>query len=168
MTEQVAFIGLGSNLEDPESQLRRAMQALDNLPASSVQALSSLYRSAPMGPQDQPDYINAVVQLKTGLSPEGLLDRLQGVEQAHGRTRGQHWGPRTLDLDILLYDGEVIATERLQVPHPGLALRNFVLYPLAEIDEGLVVPGLGSVQSLLEQCPRAGLLRLQEAALPAA
>jgi len=132
-----------------------------------VLALSSLYRSAPMGPQDQPDFVNAVVQLATGLSADELLDGLRGVEQAQGRTREQHWGPRTLDLDILLYGDAVIATERLQVPHPGLALRNFVLYPLAEIDDGLVVPGLGSVKSLLEQCPRAGLLRLQETTLPA-
>ncbi|MFQ5644063.1 MAG: 2-amino-4-hydroxy-6-hydroxymethyldihydropteridine diphosphokinase [Thiogranum sp.] len=167
MNEQVAFIGLGSNLENPGSQLRRAIHALAGLPGSGVQVQSSLYRSAPMGPQDQPDYLNAVVQLVTGLPPEDLLDRLQGIELAHGRTREQRWGPRTLDLDILLYGSEVIATQRLQVPHPGLALRNFVLYPLAEIDEDLVVPGLGSVKSLLEQCPRAGLLRLQETALSA-
>jgi 2-amino-4-hydroxy-6-hydroxymethyldihydropteridine diphosphokinase len=103
MTERVAFIGLGSNLENPESQLRSAVQALDSLSGSSVLAVSSLYRSAPMGPQDQPDYVNAVVQLATVLSPDALLDQLQGMERIHGRTREQHWGPRTLDLDILLY-----------------------------------------------------------------
>jgi len=168
MTERVAFIGLGSNLENPESQLKRAIQALDGLPGSGVQAVSSLYRSAPMGPRDQPDYVNAVVQLTTGLSPEDLLDQLQRVEQGHGRTRGRHWGPRTLDLDILLYADDVIATDRLQIPHPGLALRNFVLYPLAEIDECITVPGLGSVKSLLEQCPRGELVRLQETARPVA
>lgn len=166
MTERVAFIGLGSNLENPESQLRRAVQALDSLSGSSVLAVSSLYRSAPMGPQDQPDYVNAVVQLATVLSPDALLDQLQGVERIHGRTREQHWGPRTLDLDILLYGDDVIATERLQVPHPGLALRNFVLYPLAEIDDRIVVPGLGSVKSLLGRCPRGELLRLEEIAGP--
>jgi len=164
MTERVAFIGLGSNLESPESQVKRAIQALDSLPGSSVQAVSSLYRSAPMGPQDQSDYVNAVVQLTTGLSPEDLLDQLQRVEQGHGRTRGQRWGPRTLDLDILLYADDVIATDRLQIPHPGLALRNFVLYPLAEIDGCITVPGLGSVSSLLELCPRGELVRLEETA----
>jgi 2-amino-4-hydroxy-6-hydroxymethyldihydropteridine diphosphokinase len=102
MTERVAFIGLGSNLENPESQLRSAVQALDSLSGSSVLAVSSLYRSAPMGPQDQPDYVNAVVQLATVLSTDALLDQLQGMERIHGRTREQHWGPRTLDLDILL------------------------------------------------------------------
>jgi 2-amino-4-hydroxy-6-hydroxymethyldihydropteridine diphosphokinase len=166
MIKRVAFIGLGSNLENPESQLRRAVQTLDSLSGCSVLAVSSMYRSAPMGPQDQPDYVNAVAQLATVLSPDALLDQLQGVEQVHGRTREQHWGPRTLDLDILLYGDEVIVTERLQIPHPGLALRNFVLYPLAEIDDRIVVPGLGSVKSLLGQCPRGELLRLEEIAGP--
>ncbi|HED18273.1 MAG TPA: 2-amino-4-hydroxy-6-hydroxymethyldihydropteridine diphosphokinase [Gammaproteobacteria bacterium] len=164
MNECVAFIGLGSNLEHPESQVQRAIQALDGLPGSSVQAVSSLYRSAPMGPQDQPDYVNAVVQLATGLLPEELLDQLQRVEQVHGRERGQHWGPRTLDLDILLYGDAVIETECLQIPHPGLAQRNFVLYPLAEIDDHTMVPGLGSVQVLLAQCPRGDLVCLEETA----
>jgi len=166
MNERVAFIGLGSNLENPESQVKRAIQALGELPGSSVQAVSSLYRSPPMGPQDQPEYVNAVVQLVTGLPAEGLLDQLQRVEQVHGRTKGQHWGPRILDLDILLYGDEVIVTQRLQVPHPGLALRNFVLYPLAEINGHIAVPGLGRVQTLLEQCPRTGLVRLDESTRP--
>jgi 2-amino-4-hydroxy-6-hydroxymethyldihydropteridine diphosphokinase len=166
MNERVAFIGLGSNLDNPESRVRRAIQTLDGLPGSGVLAVSSLYRSAPMGPKDQPDYVNAVVQLVTGLSPEALLDQLQLVEQIHGRTRGQHWGPRTLDLDILLYGDDVITTERLQIPHPGLALRNFVLYPLAEIDECIVIPSLGTVRSLLDQCARADLVRLEEVVRP--
>jgi len=165
MNERVAFIGLGSNLDNPESQVKRAIQALNGLPGSSVQAVSSLYRSAPMGPQDQPDYVNAVVQLATGLLPEELLDQLQRVEQVHGRERGQHWGPRTLDLDILLYDDDVIETERLQIPHPGLALRNFVLCPLVEIDDRIEVPGLGNVKALLEQCPGGDLERLDATAL---
>jgi len=166
MNERTVYIGLGSNLDNPEAQVKRAIQALDALPESSVQAVSSLYRSPPMGPQDQPDYVNAVVQLITGLLAEDLLDQLQRVEQVHGRTRGQYWGPRILDLDILLYGDDVIATERLQVPHSGLALRNFVLYPLAEIDDHIAVPGLGSVRVLLEQCPRADLVRLDEIARP--
>ncbi|HHH44476.1 MAG TPA: 2-amino-4-hydroxy-6-hydroxymethyldihydropteridine diphosphokinase [Gammaproteobacteria bacterium] len=162
MSEQTVFIGLGSNLDQPVSRVLRAIHALEGLPESSLRAQSSLYRSAPMGPQDQPDYVNAVVQLTTRLSPEDLLDQLQQVEDAHGRTRERHWGPRTLDLDILLYGEQVITSERLQVPHPGLAQRNFVLYPLAEIAGDLPVPGLGRLQSLLEQCPRDGLLQLPE------
>ena len=110
MTEVLAYIGLGSNLDNPESQLKTAIEALPGLPQTRLQARSSLYRSAPMGPQDQPDYLNAVVQLSTGLEPEALLDKLQGIEQAQGRVRAQHWGPRTLDLDILLYGEDVVAT----------------------------------------------------------
>jgi len=160
MTEVLAYIGLGSNLDNPESQLKTAIEALTGLPQTRLQARSSLYRSAPMGPQDQPDYLNAVVQLSTGLEPEALLDKLQGIEQAQGRVRAQHWGPRTLDLDILLYGEDVVATERLKIPHPGIAERSFVLYPLAEINGQLEIPGLGGVGSLMEQCPDAGLSRL--------
>jgi 2-amino-4-hydroxy-6-hydroxymethyldihydropteridine diphosphokinase len=160
MTEVLAYIGLGSNLDNPESQLKTAIEALTGLPQTRLQARSSLYRSAPMGPQDQPDYLNAVVQLSTGLEPEALLDKLQGIEQAQGRVRAQHWGPRTLDLDILLYGEDVVATERLKIPHPGIAERSFVLYPLAEINGQLEIPGLGGVRSLMEQCSDAGLSRL--------
>ena len=160
MSEVLAYIGLGSNLDNPESQLKTAIEALTGLPQTRLQARSSLYRSAPMGPQDQPDYLNAVVQLSTGLEPEALLDKLQGIEQAQGRVRAQHWGPRTLDLDILLYGEDVVATERLKIPHPGIAERSFVLYPLAEINGQLEIPGLGGVGSLMEQCPDAGLSRL--------
>ncbi len=167
MSEQTVFIGLGSNLDQPVSRVLQAIHTLESLPDCSLQARSSLYRSAPMGPQDQPDYVNAVVQLTTRLLPEDLLDRLQQVERAHGRRRERRWGPRTLDLDILLYGDRDIASERLQVPHPGLAQRSFVLYPLAEIAGDLRVPGLGRMQALLEQCPRDGLLRLPESALHA-
>ena len=160
MTEVLVYVGLGSNLDNPESQVKTAIEALAGLPQTRLQARSSLYRSAPMGPQDQPDYLNAVVQLSTGLEPEALLDKLQGIEQAQGRVRAQHWGPRTLDLDILLYGEDVVATERLKIPHPGIAERSFVLYPLAEINGQLEIPGLGGVGSLMEQCPDAGLSRL--------
>ena len=160
MTEVLAYIGLGSNLDNPESQLKTAIEALTGLPQTRLQARSSLYRSAPMGPQHQPDYVNAVVQLRTGLEPEALLDQLQGIEREQGRVRAQHWGPRTLDLDILLYGEDVVATERLKIPHPGIAERSFVLYPLAEINGQLEIPGLGGVGSLMEQCPDAGLSRL--------
>ena len=160
MTEVLVYVGLGSNLDNPESQVKTAIEALAGLPQTRLQARSSLYRSAPMGPQHQPDYVNAVVQLRTGLEPEALLDQLQGIEREQGRVRAQRWGPRTLDLDILLYGQRVVATERLKIPHPGIAARSFVLYPLAEINVQLEIPGLGRVQSLLEQCPDAGLSRL--------
>ena len=160
MTEVLTYIGLGSNLDNPESQVKTAIEALAGLSQIRLQDHSSLYRSAPMGPQDQPDYVNAVVKLSTGLEPEALLDKLQGIERAQGRVRTQRWGPRTLDLDILLYGQCVVATERLKIPHPGIAERSFVLYPLAEINGQLEIPGLGRVQSLLEQCPDAGLSRL--------
>jgi 2-amino-4-hydroxy-6-hydroxymethyldihydropteridine diphosphokinase len=160
MTEVLAYVGLGSNLGNPESQVKTAIEALAGLPQTCLQDRSSLYRSAPMGPQDQPDYVNAVVLLRTALEPEVLLDKLQGIERAQGRVRTQHWGPRTLDLDILLYGQCVVATARLKIPHPGIVERSFVLYPLAEINGQLEIHGLGRVQSLLEQCPDAGLSRL--------
>jgi 2-amino-4-hydroxy-6-hydroxymethyldihydropteridine diphosphokinase len=116
-----------------------------------------------MGPQDQPDYLNAVARLRTGLAPEALLDGLQGIESRHGRVRGRHWGPRTLDLDILLYGDRVLVTSRLRVPHPGIAQRNFVLYPLAEIDSHLEIPGHGRLADLLKRCPRDRLTRLDGA-----
>ena len=160
MTEVLAYVALGSNLDNPESQIRAAMDALDALPQSCLQACSSLYRSAPMGPQDQPDYFNAVVGLSTALGPHALLDQLQAIEHAQGRVRARHWGPRTLDLDILLYGEDVLTSERLRIPHAGIAQRNFVLYPLAEISPQLEIPGLGPVKSLLARCSDDGLSRL--------
>ena len=160
MTEVTAYIGLGSNLDNPAVQLTTAIEELGNLPATRLRACSSLYRSAPMGPQDQPDYVNAVVKLDTELEAGALLDELQLIEQAHGRVRSLHWGPRTLDLDILLYGDAVIDTARLKVPHPGIAERNFVLYPLAEISRDLVIPVLGNVRLLLSGCADDGLKRL--------
>ncbi len=153
-----AYIGLGSNLGDPQSQLARAVEALRKLPQSRLTALSRLYRSRPMGPADQPDYVNAVAMLDTRLGPHELLDALQAIENEQGRVRGpQRWGPRTLDLDLLLYGAEVISTERLQVPHPGIAERNFVLYPLADIAPELVFPDGRSLQQLLGECSPDGL-----------
>lgn len=162
MNERV-FIGLGSNLADPRAQLRRALDELAALPDSSLDATSSLYLSRPMGPQDQPDYINAVASLATGLEPEALLDALQAIEAAHRRVRsGERWGPRTLDLDVLLYGGQILETPRLTVPHPGLPERAFVLYPLAEIAPDLTVPGCGLLADLLARCPADGLQRLED------
>ena len=141
-------------------QVQQAIQELADLPHCQLLKASSLYASKPMGPQDQPDYINAVVHLGTDLEPIALLDTLQELEHLHRRVRKQHWGPRTLDLDILLYNQETIDQVRLQVPHPGLAQRNFVLYPLAEINSQLSLPDGTSLQQLLPHCPLADLVKL--------
>ncbi len=159
----IAYIGLGSNLDDPQLQVQRALIELDELDESRCENASGLYRSAPMGPQDQPDYINAVAALRTRLQPHDLLHGLLAIEKAHGRERdpGLHWGPRPLDLDILMYGDEQIDEDGLAVPHAGLHERVFVLYPLYEIAPDLVVPGRGPLQALLAACPRAGLERLK-------
>ncbi|MBZ5488804.1 2-amino-4-hydroxy-6-hydroxymethyldihydropteridine diphosphokinase [Halomonas aquamarina] len=138
-TVSLAYIGLGSNLENPLTQVRQAISELAALPLSQLHRASSLYASRPVGPQDQPDFINAVVALETRLSPLALLDQLQGLEQRHRRRRERHWGPRTLDLDLLLYDQETIAHPRLRVPHPHMQARAFVLAPLAELDTSLTL-----------------------------
>lgn len=156
-----AYIGLGSNLEDPQRQLERALDALRRLRRSELVRSSPFYRSVPMGPADQPDYLNAVAALRTQLAPLELLDQLQSIEAAQGRRRGpQRWGPRTLDLDLLLYGGEVIDSPRLVVPHPGLTERNFVLVPLFDIAPGLLLPDGRPLAALVAECPRDGLVRL--------
>ena len=148
-----SYLGLGSNLENPLEQLHSALKALAEVPGIRLERVSSFYRNPPMGPQSQPDYVNAVAELSVDLQPEALLDALQQIENEHGRVRrGERWGPRTLDLDILLYGEEFIETARLSIPHPGMAKRPFVLKPLLEIAPNLVVPGLGSVENLLEEC----------------
>ena len=163
MPDVVVYVGVGSNLDNPEQQVQSAIDECAVLPRTRLRARSSLYRSAPMGPQDQPDYVNAVACLATGLLPDTLLQELQAIEQRHGRERSRHWGPRTLDLDILLYGQDVIDTEHLKIPHPGIAERNFVLYPLAEIDSQLDIPGKGKLRALLQRCSEAGLTRLTAA-----
>jgi len=145
------YIGLGSNLNDPQSQLKKAIILLEMVPSTSVVRTSSFYRSKPVGPQDQPDYINAVVELDTELSAHVLMDYLQGIENEQGRVREQKWGPRTLDLDILLYGDEIIQGDHLEVPHVEMHKRGFVLLPLDEISPDCVIPGVGSVQTLLQQ-----------------
>ena len=155
-------IGIGSNLEQPQQQVQHAIATLRKMPESNWITASSLYRSAPMGPQDQPDFINAVAMLSTQLAPEAVLDFLQDIEQLQGRVRtAQRWGPRTLDLDLLLYGEKIIRTDRLTVPHPGLHERAFVLYPLQEINPQLEIPDLGPLAKLTEACPVAGLERIE-------
>ncbi len=154
------FIGLGSNLSDPVQQVLIAMEALEKIPETSVIQQSSLYASPPMGPQDQPDYINAVVELNSELSAHELLDELQSIEQNQGRVRLRHWGERTLDLDIIVYGEKEIDDDRLHIPHKGLADRAFVLYPLAEIAPDLVIPKFGNINDLVQSCARAGLNKI--------
>lgn len=156
-----AYIGLGSNLANPAGQLARAVTALANLPRSTLVAQSPFYASRPVGPQDQPDFVNGVVWLKTGLSPLALLDQLQAIEQAHGRERKRHWGPRTLDLDLLLYGNDVIEQERLTVPHRELANRDFVLQPLLDLNPHLALPDGRPLADLRRQCPDNHLRLLQ-------
>lgn len=155
----LTYIGLGSNLEDPLAQVKRAFDELSALPHTQFIACSAIYTSKPVGPE-QPDFINAVALLDTQLAPLELLDALQAIEQAHQRVRIQHWGPRTLDLDLLLYGDQVIAHERLTVPHPYLTQRSFVLYPLADITPALHLPDGSRLCDLLHQCPADGLIKL--------
>lgn len=142
------YVGLGSNLDAPVDQIRRAFEELDALPLTNCMAVSRLYASRPVGPQDQPDFINAVAYLRTRLSPLALLDQLQALEQRHRRVRQRRWGPRTLDLDLLLYGNETLDLPRLRVPHPAMASRAFVLLPLAELSPQLQLPDGRHVMAL--------------------
>lgn len=157
------YIGLGSNLDDPAQQLQDAVSSLKKLPKSSFLQVSSLFASKPMGPQDQPDYMNAVACIKTELSPIELLDQLQKIELSFGRTRkDERWGARVLDLDILLIDDLVIDSERLTVPHYGMKVREFVIYPLAQINPDLMLPDGSNVTQLQETINDNGLIIVGE------
>ncbi len=156
-----AFIGLGSNLDNPEQHIKNARQAITELSDIQIIACSPLYRSKPIGPSDQPDYINAVMRIKTCLSAMDLLTELQKIENAHGRVRTIRWGARTLDLDILLYGEQTINEANLIVPHIEIPNRAFVLYPLADIaDPDLQIPGHGQLSQLLTACPLAGIEKI--------
>ncbi|MFW0094365.1 MAG: 2-amino-4-hydroxy-6-hydroxymethyldihydropteridine diphosphokinase [Coxiella endosymbiont of Haemaphysalis qinghaiensis] len=149
----IVYIGIGSNLSSPVKQVKTAIANLAILPETMILNQSSFYESQPFGPQDQPDYINAVVTLETQLSPEVLLKALQALEEKQGRERlGIRWGARIIDLDILLYGNNVIQTKTLSIPHPQLKIREFVLYPLAEIAKDLLLPTGESVSTLRAQC----------------
>ena len=152
-----SYIGLGSNLANPAQQLADALDEIAALEACELQAVSSFYRSPPLGPQDQPDFVNAVARVSTELAAHDLLSCLQSIENAHQRVRQQRWGPRTLALDLLVYGDEVIDDERLRVPHVEMARRNFVLIPLYEIAEALTIPGMGSIKELVAAVDSAGL-----------
>lgn len=160
------FIGLGSNLKEPAAQLARAVSGLAALPETVLVAQSPFYASRPVGPQDQPDFVNGAVWLKTSLPPHQLLDHLQAIEQAHGRERRRRWGPRTLDLDILVYGDRVLGDERLTVPHRELHNRDFALQPLLDLKPDLALPDGTPVAKLRGQCPDNGLRKLPPADYP--
>ncbi|WON77890.1 2-amino-4-hydroxy-6-hydroxymethyldihydropteridine diphosphokinase [Serratia sp. UGAL515B_01] len=152
------YIALGSNLAHPLQQVKAALGALEDIPQSSLIICSPFYRTKPLGPQNQPDYLNAVVALDTQLTAEQLLDHTQAIERRQGRLRkDERWGPRTLDLDIMLYGNEFINTDRLIVPHYGLKEREFMLYPLADIAAGLVLPDGALLTECLKRVPKNGM-----------
>ncbi|MEO6968415.1 MAG: 2-amino-4-hydroxy-6-hydroxymethyldihydropteridine diphosphokinase [Rhodanobacteraceae bacterium] len=156
-----AYIALGSNLGDPRAQVMRGFAALSALPCSQMLARSRLYRSAPWGVAEQPEFVNAAAALDTALAPRELLDALLAIERAAGRTRDStRWGPRTLDLDLLLYGDRVLHEQGLEIPHPRLHERAFVLLPMAEIAPDLEVPGRGSVADLLARIDTNGCVPL--------
>ena len=161
MAWRPAYVALGSNLSDPVRQVTEAFHALAALPESRLIARSGLWRTRPMGPQDQPDFINAAAGLLTTAEPRHLLASLQDIERRLGKTPpAVRWGPRVIDLDLLVLGDLRVAEVGLVLPHPDLHRRNFVLYPLAEIAAELQVPGLGRVSRLLEGVPAAGIERL--------
>jgi 2-amino-4-hydroxy-6-hydroxymethyldihydropteridine diphosphokinase len=157
-----AYIGVGSNLDDPRAQVLRAFEELAGLPKTRVVLTSPVYISQPFGPVKQPDFANAAVGLLTQLEPLELLEHLHKVEAALGRPepdQRQRWGPRVIDLDVLVYGRERLGDPNLTIPHPGIVERNFVLYPLADIAPELEIPGLGRVTELKGRVTSAGLRR---------
>jgi 2-amino-4-hydroxy-6-hydroxymethyldihydropteridine diphosphokinase len=160
----LAFIGLGSNLEDPRSQLQRAFDELDGLPETRLVAHSSLYRSAPLGYPDQPEFVNAVAKVATALTPQALLQALLQIEHEHGRERTFRNAPRTLDLDVLLYDDTQLHEHGLTLPHPQMHLRAFVLQPLLEIAPDAAISGMGPARQALQNCSDQVLEKLADAA----
>lgn len=167
MADIAAFVALGANLDDPVTQIRRAMTELTRLPETRLSARSSLYLSKPVGFLDQPDYVNAVAALHTRLTPRALLAALLQIETRHGRRREFKNAPRTLDLDLLLYDGLVMHEPGLTLPHPRMLERAFVLIPLTEIAPDCAIPGQGTAREHLAILDTEGLARLPEPPLQA-
>ena len=160
-----AWVALGSNLDNPAGQVAQALAALRAIPDTELVACSRMYRSAPWGLTGQPDFINAVVRLRTGLSASQMLAHMQAIETAQGRDRsGPRWGPRTLDLDLLMFDQLQVQGADLVLPHPRIAERAFVLLPLAELSPQLDIPGQGRVDQLLAAVDRGECHPLSPAA----
>ncbi len=159
-----AYVGLGSNLDDPVRQVEQGFAALARLPDTLLVARSQRYRSRPLGPQDQPDFVNAVAGLLTRLAPDSLLAELKELEVALGRAQPVlRWGPRRIDFDLLVYGTEVRIDAALTLPHPGVTLRNWVLYPLTDVAPTLRVPGVGRAESLAHALGNEGLEMLPDA-----
>jgi 2-amino-4-hydroxy-6-hydroxymethyldihydropteridine diphosphokinase len=155
------YVGLGSNLEDPVAQVLEAVEELEMIPDSILVSRSSLYRGKPMGIADQPDYVNAVVAMDTLLSAENFLQELIRIEDLQGRVRdGEEWGPRIIDLDLLMYGKQKINTPDLIVPHPGMHERDFVIIPLSELAGDVNVPGQGRLTALINKCENHSLRKL--------
>ena len=157
-----AYVALGANLKRPQDQVRAGFEELAMLPNTRLMAVSSLYRSAPVGYAEQPDFINAVASLETALTPRELLDALLAIERRYGRARDFPNAPRTLDLDIVLYGETQVHEPGLSIPHPRMFERAFVVVPLAEIAPEAIVPGRGRVRDLLAGVDRATLTRIEE------
>lgn len=157
------YIGIGSNLQNPLEQLKAAAVALREIPCTALCQLSNIYQTAPIGPAGQPDYTNAAALLETQLTPEALLDELQKIELDQGRERKERWGPRTLDLDIILYAGMTIRTARLTVPHIEMENRNFVLIPLLDINPALLLPNGKSLNTVAQLAGHDGIKQLMPA-----
>jgi 2-amino-4-hydroxy-6-hydroxymethyldihydropteridine diphosphokinase len=155
-----AYVGIGSNLNDPRARVQEAFGHLQTL-SSAVMLRSRLYRTRPMGPQDQPEYVNAAAGLLTQLTARELLAALLGIEKSMGRNRQERWGPRVIDLDLIWMPGEIIDEPGLTVPHPGVSMRNFVLYPLADIAPALAIPGHGRVSELMRRAGDDGISVLE-------
>ena len=156
-----AYVAIGSNLDQPRERVIEAFERLAGLHETRVEIRSLLYLTRPMGPQDQPDFVNAVAGLLTRLEPRGLLDALLGIERAMGRNRQTRWGPRNIDLDLVWMTGETIDEPGLILPHPGVSERNFVLYPLCEVAPTLQIPGFGRVVDLKERVGGDGISVLE-------
>lgn len=154
---QRAYIALGSNLNTPLKQVEAAISAIQQLPQTQLCTVSPWYRSKAIGPGQQNDYINGVAAINTELSAPALLEQLQAIELSQGRLRLERWGPRTLDLDILLYGNNVLATATLSIPHPRMKERNFVLYPLLDIAADLVLPHGEVLADIIKNCPKTNL-----------
>jgi 2-amino-4-hydroxy-6-hydroxymethyldihydropteridine diphosphokinase len=156
----IAYIGIGSNIGEPQAQVTRALRELEGLPDTRLIRYSSLYETEPVGLRDQPGFINAVALVHTSLSPRALLDGLLDIEQRHDRVRAVKNGPRTLDLDILLYGGMRVHEDGLTIPHPRMHERGFVLEPLLEIDAGCEIPGLGRAAQFRDQALNQGVRKI--------
>ncbi len=159
------WVALGSNLGDRESHLLQGFQNIVDLPSCSNLVRSSIYETSPMGPSEQPDYLNAVCAFDSHLEPLALLSELKRIERQHGRIQAtQRWSARPLDLDILLYAEQLINVPELTIPHVGIAHRSFVLWPMAELDDQLQIPSLGAVAELMKHCERYGIKRYSSGA----